>query len=86
MIFIDCFFSVVPQTQQISPDIEKPITTINSMDFTDMFPEMSLQIPPELIQRFSNASIASGGVRVIAYLYYEVGHLFPSGKPGEENE
>ena len=56
------------------------------MDFTDTFPEMSIQIPTELIQRFSNASSASGGVRVIAYLYYDVGHLFPSGKPGEENE
>ena len=51
-----------------------------------MFLEMSIQIPAELIQRFSNASSASGGVRVIAYLYYEVGNLFPSEKPGEENE
>ena len=56
------------------------------MDFTDTFPEMSLQIPAELIQKFSNASSARGGVRVISYLYNDVGHLFPSGKPGEENE
>ena len=76
----------VLQTQQVSPDIEEPVTTINSMDFTDTFPEMSLQIPAELIWIFSNASSASGGVRVISYLYYDVGNLFPSGKPGEENE
>ena len=56
------------------------------MDFTDIFPEMSIHILTKLIQRFSNASSASGGVRVIAYLYYEVGNLFPSGKPGEEDE
>ena len=51
-----------------------------------MFPEMSLQIPTELIQLFSNASSARDGIKVIAYLYYNVSHLFPSGKPGEENE
>ena len=56
------------------------------MNFTDMFPEMSLQIPSELIRMFSNANSARGEVRVIAYLYYDVGNLFPSGKPGEENE
>ena len=38
---------------------------------------MSLLIPSDLIQRFSNASSASGRVRVIAYLYYKVDHLFP---------
>ena len=85
IIIIYFILKLVLQTRHLLPGNKDYITTINSTDF-DIFPEMSIQIPPELIQRLSDASSASGGVRVIAYLYYEVGHLFPSGKPEEEDE
>ena len=41
---------------------------------------MSIQIPPELIQPFTNSSDGEGeGVRAIAALYYNVEDLFPNG-------
>ena len=60
------------------------IKTINSEDFySDDVPQMSIQIPSELVGLFANSSGHDGGViRVISALYYNVEDLFPSGRPG----
>ena len=58
-------------------------TTINSSLFNENLPQMSLQVPPELIQEFAGSSDRGGGeVRVISALYYDVEDVFPSGRPG----
>ncbi len=49
-------------------------TTITSNDFTNEFPQMSIQIPYELIREF--AGNETGGVRTISFLFYEVEHVF----------
>ena len=59
------------------------INAINSDDFRDDVPLMSIQIPSELIRLFAASSGRDGGlVRVISALYYNVTDLFPSGRPG----
>ncbi len=60
----------------ITSSQERYVTTINSNDFTNEFPQMSIQIPNELIREF--AGNETGGVRIISFLFYEVEHLFPN--------
>ena len=63
--------------------MEEYITTINSDDFINDAPHMSIQIPSELVQIFTNGSGRSeGAVRIISSLYYDVEDLFPSERPG----
>jgi len=52
------------------------VSTINSNDFNIEFPQMSIEIPYELIRIF--AGNETGGIRTIAFLFYEVKHLFPN--------
>ena len=67
----------------VTAEAEESITTINSGDFRDDVPRMSIEIPPELIRMFAASSGRDGGVvRVISALYYNVEDLFPSGRPG----
>ena len=74
------------QAQLVSADVEEYITTISSDDFIMDAPQMSIQIPPELVQLFANISGRDDGViRVISALYYNVKDLFPGGRP-EMNE
>lgn len=45
------------------------------------FPRMSLQVPLELVHMFANVSgNENDGVRVSAFLYYDVKDFFPSGR------
>ena len=55
------------------------VATINAEEFSSDLPLMSIEIPSELVGRFSNNS-----VRVISALYYNVEDLFPNGRPGME--
>ena len=56
----------------------KHITTIDSVDFVgDTRPQMSIQIPPELVQMFMGDR---NMVRVVSYLYFDVEDFFPSGE------
>ena len=80
-----CVNSPVVQTQLLTQakDGERLITTISSSDkFTteEPFPQMSIQIPSELIEMFVHEDDV---VRAVSYLYYNVENLFPSGLPGE---
>ena len=61
------------------------ITTISSEGVRneEVFPEMSIQIPSELIEMFVDSDGNDGVVRTVSYLYYNVEGLFPSGLPGE---
>ena len=54
-------------------------TAINSLDFVSDVPEMSIQIPPELVGMFGE----SDG-RAVSYLYFDVEDLFPSELMDEE--
>ena len=66
----------------IPADVRDDSTTINSQHLVDDVPLMSIQIPPELIQQFTNSTDGKGegeGVRAIAALYYNVEDLFPNG-------
>ena len=68
------------QAQVIPADVTDYITTINSQYLFDGVPLMSIQVPSELIQQFTNSSDGEGeGVRAIAALYYNVEDLFPNG-------
>ena len=59
------------------------IYAINSDDFRDDVPKMSIQIPSELVGLLADSNCDdSGVVRVISALYYNVEDLFPSGRPG----
>ena len=71
---------IVLQVTQIPTTKVKYFTTINSTDFnaTENQPEMSLQIPTELVRRFEE----SDG-RAVSYLYFNMEHLFP---PLEEDK
>ena len=53
---------------------ENPVTTVNSSEKT------SIQIPVELVEAFADAS---GVVRTVSFLYYNISDLFPGGLPGE---
>ena len=77
--------AIVFQARLISPESGDYVTTINSSQFTNnTFPEMSLGLPLEIIQRVSNKSLREDGrVRAVSFLYYNVENLFPSGRPGE---
>ena len=79
---------IVLNSRQLSPegDASSLVTTINSADFNDTLPEMSLQIPRELIQIVSRSGNGSERVRAVAFLYYNVENLFPSGLQMEENK
>ena len=55
------------------------VTTISSEDFASDSPEMSIQIPPELVGMFGE----SDG-RAVSYLYFDVEDLFPSELMDEE--
>ena len=73
---------IVVQTQQVFGDTEGYITVISSTDYSpEKFPEMSIQIPSELIKKAANGS--SDVVRVVSFLYFHVMDFFPSGKPGD---
>ena len=63
------------------PENGQYFTTISSEGVRndEAFPEMSIQIPSELIEMF----VDSGVVRAVSYLYYNVEGLFPSCLPGE---
>ena len=65
---------------KILPGGGEYVTTINSINFDNTFPEMSMNIPRELIQMFANnrSGNGTGGVRTVAFLFYEVEHLFPN--------
>ena len=75
--------SLVLNTRLLSPEGEPSslVPTINSADFNDTLPEMSLQVPLELVQIVSRSGNASERVRSVAFLYYNVENLFPSGLP-----
>ena len=79
---------IVLNSRQLSPegDASSLVTTINSADFNDTLPEMSLQIPHEFVQIVSRSGNGSERVRVVAFLYYNVENLFPSGLQMEENK
>ena len=64
-------------------EIEDYVTTIDSAKFGDEFPNMSTEIPVELVDKF--APMNGDGVRAVSFLYYGVENLFPSGYPGREN-
>ena len=61
------------------------LTTISSdgVRNDEAFPEMSIQIPSELIEIITNSDGNDGVVRAVSYLYYNVEGLFPNGLPGE---
>ena len=74
---------LVIQAQLIPADVEGYITTISSDSFSDSLPQMTIQIPAELVQLFANSSGRDdGGIRAVSSLYYNVESLFPSGRPG----
>ena len=59
------------------------ISTIDSEDFQDIvgdIPKMSIQIPLELVEAFADAS---GEVRTVSFLYFNISGLFPGGFPGD---
>ena len=62
----------VLQVTQVPRDERRYFTTINSSDFDSSHPEMSIQIPTELVQIFEE----SDG-RAVSYLYFNVENIFP---------
>ena len=63
------------------PEDGQYLTTISSEGVRndEAFPEMSIQIPSELIEIITNSDDNDGGVvRAVSYLYYNVEGLFPS--------
>ena len=70
-------------TKNVNITTEGQIMTINSEDFrniADKVPKMSIQIPLELVEAFADAS---GEVRTVSFLYYNISGLFPGGFPGD---
>ena len=62
-------------------------TTINSEDFQVDLPKMSIQIPSELVKLSANSSDGDEGVvRAVSALFYNIEHLFPSGRPEGVNK
>lgn len=60
------------------------ITSINSSNFQEsMSPEMSLHTPLESVRAFAVGSQKMSGVKIAAFVYYNVEDLFPSSLPGE---
>ena len=61
------------------------MTTISSEELlvSKEFPKMSIQVPSDLIEMFSDINGNDGVVRTVSSLYYNVEGLFPSGLPGE---
>ena len=68
-------------TEVISDEDSQYITTIDSESFTSAqaFPDMSIQVPSDLLQPFTNQDDA---VRILSYIYNGVENLFSSGLPG----
>ena len=62
------------------PEDGQYLTTISSEGVRndEAFPEMSIQIPSELIEIITNSDDNDGVVRAVSYLYYNVEGLFPS--------
>ena len=70
-------------TELVNASTERQIMTINSEDFRNIagkVPKMSIQIPLELVEAFADAS---GVVRTVSFLYYNISGLFPGGFPGD---
>ena len=67
------------------PEDGQYLTTISSEGVCneEVFPEMSIQVPLELIEMFADSDGNDGVVRTVSYLYYNVEGLFPSGLPGD---
>ena len=79
-------FVTVLNTRDLSFESKTLTTTINSTDFNDTLPEMSLQIPRELVRIVDRSGNGSERVRAVAFLYYNVENLFPSGLQVKENK
>ena len=73
------------QTQVISADATDYITTVNSRHLANNVPLMSMQVPSELIQQFTNGRDGKEGVRAIGALYYNVEAIFPNGTDESES-
>ena len=75
--------SAVLRTQNISSEGDQDyVTTISAADYENEFPEMSIQISPQLMNTFATGD-DRGMIRVMSFLYHNVKDLFPSGRPGE---
>ena len=60
------------------PEEGNYLTTISSEGVrNESFPEMSIQVPSELIEMFADSDGNDGVVRAVSYLYYNVEGLFP---------
>ncbi len=70
----------VLQTKAIICEGEGLVSTINSNDFNNESPHMSIQVPCELIRRFAGNETCC--VPTISFLFYEVEHLFPNETAG----
>ena len=68
-------------TEVIFDEDSQYITTIDFESFTSAqaFPDMSIQVPSDLLQPFTNQDDA---VRILSYIYNGVENLFSSGLPG----
>ena len=72
------------QAKLLSPVDGDFVTAISSEELVGKdFPMMSIQVPSELIEMFTDSDGNDGMVRTVSYLYYNVESLFPSGPPGE---
>ena len=60
------------------PEEGKYLTTISSEGVHNegAFPEMSIQVPSELIEILADSYCNDGVVRAVSYLYYNVEGLF----------
>ena len=68
-------------TEVISDEGSQYITTIDSGSFAsaEAFPDMSIQIPSDLLLPFTNQD---GAVRTLSYIYNGVEDFFSSGLSG----
>ena len=74
------------QSQLLSAAGDEYAATINSEDFAvgQQHPEMSVQVPRELVVQLSSDDSGGGGeVRAVSFVYYDVESLFPNQGPQE---
>ena len=91
-----CTCTAVIQAIKVSPeDGQEYITTIDSLNFeqtTDSDnsdninrPQMTIQIPSELLQVLKETGLIVGEeVRAVSFLYFNVENIFPSGLSDED--
>ena len=67
------------QTQLLAEtDGENYVTAINSSP-TPAFPEMSIELPAELLTMAISGREPSGTIRAVSFLYHNAENLFPNG-------